>query len=318
MALQSTSSQPTSDYKLVMSTAHLLGQIATDVRKHASTAKVSVSPDSTWTTALAVASKSLDDEDQATLIFPERSKERREAIKKLALSKRPRSSTSILPEPSTSIRRRIRTPFPKDISPAPARPEAKERIRKMAREVLAQGYREPYALDIRAALTEDILATVPGTLTLEMIGAAEDNDGSPKCKLVMEDMLWDTGSHGCTITADLLPERFANRLADPENDPYRDDSRGIVQVQGYLALSNSQFFFESIFTVVPPSMVPNGCSGVILGQRCFMDHMDFRQVPRTILEGRGEELKEDEWGDIKIIEWMDPISGETKIFPEGG
>ena len=148
-----------------------------------------------------------------------------------------------------------------------------------------------------------------------MIDAAEDNDESAKCKLVMEDMLWDTGSHGCTITADLLPEKFANRLADPKNDPYRDDSGSRVQVQGYLALSNSQFFFESIFTVVPPSMVPNGRSGVILGQKCFMDHMEFRQVPRTILEGRGEELKEDEWGDIKIIEWMDPISGETKIFP---
>jgi hypothetical protein len=145
-----------------------------------------------------------------------------------------------------------------------------------------------------------------------MIDAAEDNDESAMCKLVMEDMLWDMGSHGCIITADLLPERFANRLADPGSDPYRDDSGGIVQVQGYLALSNSQFFFESIFRVIPPSMIPNGRSGVILGQRYFMDHMDFRQVPRTILEGRGEELKENEWGDIKIIEWMDPIGGETK------
>jgi hypothetical protein len=43
--------------------------------------------------------------------------------------------------------------------------------------------------------------------------------------------------------------------------------------------------------------------------------MDFRQVPRAILEGRGEELKEDEWGDIKILEWMDPVVGETETFP---
>jgi hypothetical protein len=53
-------------------------------------------------------------------------------------------------------------------------------------------------------------------------------------------MLWDTGSHGCTITADLLPEWFAYRLAGPENDPHRNNSRGIVQVQWYLALSNSK------------------------------------------------------------------------------
>ena len=142
-------------------------------------------------------------------------------------------------------------------------------------------------MDIRAGLTEGNLATVSGTLVLEIIDAAQ-GDESTKCKLVMEDMLWDTGSHGCTITADLLPERFANQLADPKNDPYRGNSGTIVQVQGYLALSNKQFLFRSIFTVVPPSMVPNRRSGVILGQRCLMDHMDFRQVPRAILEGRGE------------------------------
>jgi hypothetical protein len=144
-----------------------------------------------------------------------------------------------------------------------------------------------YLIDIRASLTEDILATVSGTFMLEMIDAAED-DELAKCKLVMKDMLWNTGSHGCTITTDLLPERFAhNRLVDPENDLYRNDSGSMVQVQGYLAFSNSKFF-ESIFTVMPHSMVPNRRSGVILGQRCLMDHMDFRQVPRAILEGRGE------------------------------
>jgi hypothetical protein len=312
---QSPSSQPTVDYKLDMSTAHLLGQITTDVRKYAPTAKVSISPDSTWIVALAVASKSLEDEDQATLIFPEISEERREAIKKLVLSERPRSSTNIPPRPSASIGRRIRTPFPKDITPPPATPEAKERIRELAREALAQGHRQPYTLDIRAALADGMLATISGTLQLEMIDIAKDNDESTKCKLVIEDMLWDTGSHRCTITTDLLPEMFANRLADPGNDPYRNDSGNIVQVQGYLALSNSRFFFESIFTIVPSSMVPNGRSGVILGQNCFMDRMDFRQIPRTILEGRGEKLKEDEWGDIKIIEWMNPVSGETKTFP---
>src|SRR3984957_19004599 len=200
---QSISSQPAFDYKLDMSTAHLLRQIATDVRKHAPTAKVSISPDSTWTTALAVASKSLEDEDRATLIFPETSKERREAIKKLALSERSRLSSNIPLGSSASIGRRIRTPFPKDIKPPPARPGAKERIRELAREALAQPYRQPYASDIRAALTEHNLATVSGTLTLEMIDATDDNDEPVKCKLAVEDMLWDTGSHGRTITADL-------------------------------------------------------------------------------------------------------------------
>jgi hypothetical protein len=309
--------QPTSNYELDMSTTHLLKQITTDVRKHAPTARVSVSPESTWTDALAVASKSLEDEDRATLIFPETSKERREAIKKLLLSEKFRSSSNIPLEPSASIRRRIRTPFPKDIKPPPARPGTKERIREMAREVLAMGYRQPYTLDIRATITEESLAIVSGTLTLEMIDIAEDGDESTTCTLTREDMLWDTGSQVCTITADLLPEKFANRLADPGNDPYRDGSGTRVQVQGYLALSNSKFFFSNVFTVVPPSAVPNGRSGIILGQKYFIDHMELKQVPRAILEVRGEELKEDEWGDIKIIEWMDALSGETKIFVEG-
>ena len=81
-------------------------------------------------------------------------------------------------------------------------------------------------------------------------------------------------------------DSLTNRLVDPENDLYRDDSSSMVQVQGYLALSNE--FFESIFTAIPHSMVPNRRSGVILDQRCLMDHMDFGQMPRAILEGCGE------------------------------
>src|SRR5271154_4960347 len=61
-------------------------------------------------------------------------------------------------------------------------------------------------------------------------------------------------------------QRFANRLSNPKNDPYRDRSLTTVQVQGYLALSNCEFYFETIVRVVPHSMVPNGRSGVILGQ----------------------------------------------------
>ncbi|KIX07019.1 uncharacterized protein Z518_04995 [Rhinocladiella mackenziei CBS 650.93] len=204
MATKSTSSQSTSDYKLDMSTSYLLKQITDDVPKFAPTAEVSISPDATWTEALAVASKSLKDQDQATLIFPETSKERREAIKKLALSEKSRPS-------SASIGRSIRTSFPTDITPPPARPGTKERSQT--------------------------------TLILEVIDGAEEDDNSATCKLVVKDMLWDTGSHGCTITDDLLPQNFSNRLAQSDNDPYRDEFGAIVQVQGYLALSNSIFFF---------------------------------------------------------------------------
>jgi len=184
----------------------------------------------------------------------------------------------------------------------------------MAREAAAQDYRQPYTLDIRAT-SKMALATVSGTLDLHMIDA-ENVDEFPKCKLVLEDMLWDTGSDICIITADILPETFANRLSDSKNDSYRDLSSTTVQVQGYLALSNSEFYFETIVKVVLPSMAPNGRSGVILGQRCFMDRLDVRQVPRHVLEARGQELKEDEWGDIKIIGYVDPVTRELTEFPD--
>lgn len=268
--------------------------------------KVSISQTTTWIKALAAASKSLEAQDRTFHIFPQKSKERREAMKKLALA------AKSLP-PGTPIERGIRTPFQTDEIPHPPRPETRERIRELAREALAQDSRQPYVSTTRAGLDEGILATVPGSLTLQIIDDLE-NDATGSCELVVKNMLWNTGSHGCTITADLLPATFAARLSRPDCDPYRNESRSIVQVEGYIALSNNPFFFESIFSVVPPSAAPNGRSGVILGQRSFMDHLDFRQVPRTILEAHGDTLKDDEWGDIEINEWVDPVTLEITKF----
>jgi hypothetical protein len=40
-----------------------------------------------------------------------------------------------------------------------------------------------------------------------MIDIAEENE-STKCTLTRDDILWDMGSQICTITEDLLPEKF--------------------------------------------------------------------------------------------------------------
>lgn len=157
------------------------------------------------------------------------------------------------------------------------------------------------------------LAAVTGTLRLGVIDGRED-DPSASCKLDIKEMLWDTGSQSCSITADLLPAFFLERLRYPSNDQYRDESGNIVQVEGYIPLSNSEFYFESIFTVVSRNKVPNGRSGVILGQKFFIDHMNFRMVPPVILESHWEEVKENEWGDLEIIEWMDAVTGKTMTF----
>jgi hypothetical protein len=88
----------------------------------------------------------------------------------------------------------------------------------------------------------------------------------------------------------------------------------MVQADGCINLTNSDLDFICVFTVVPPSKVPNSRSGVILGQKGFLDHMMRMEIPSTILKARGEELEEDEWGDINIMEWKDTMTDQVVRF----
>jgi hypothetical protein len=45
---------------------------------------------------------------------------------------------------------------------------------------------------------------------------------------------WDSGSHNCVITSDVLSEGFLQYLTKAENDPYRDSQGTVVQVDGYV------------------------------------------------------------------------------------
>ena len=112
--------------------------------------------------------------------------------------------------------------------------------------------------------------------------------------LLLDDMLWDTGSHGCTITSDLLSHEFMEYLGEKEHDPYRGQSGMRVQVDGYAAFSNKEFRFNTIFTVVAPSQIPNSQSGVILSQKGLIDRMVRTETPREILKHRGEDVKDHE------------------------
>lgn len=188
--------------------------------------------------------------------------------------------------------------------PGPTTLGTREGVQKPARGALTQSYRQlyvPCVLTSRLTLTEGPLTTITGSLNLGVIGHLE-GQLSASCALDIEEMLWHIGSRGCSITADLLPESFLNRLSDSENGPYRDEP-GTVQVHEYIALSNFKYHFESLFTVVPQHKGPSGRRAVTLGQRFFMDRMDFRMEPRAILESHGEKLNENEWSDLKATEW---------------
>jgi hypothetical protein len=190
-----------------MTTSYVLTRLASEVRKKAPTAKMKISRESTWADVLSAVSKSLEEVDQGIRFIPQQTKERREAVKKLALSDEYRAVLNNPLRSSASVVHRIRTPFPGNVAPRPPRRPRppRERVRQMAKEVLEQGFRQPYALNLRAARTENTLATVRGELTLRGIDAEED-DLTSECELKVESMLWDSGSHSCIITSDILPE----------------------------------------------------------------------------------------------------------------
>lgn len=74
-------------------------------------------------------------------------------------------------------------------------------------------------------------------------------------------------------------------------------------------------FFNLIFTVIPLSSAPNHRSGVILGQHGFLNTIVSSAVPRSILVHRGEEVKENIWGDISLYEYLDPVGDLTSFHP---
>jgi hypothetical protein len=75
---------------------------------------------------------------------------------------------------------------------------------------------------------DQAIPLISGTLRLRGIDAEELYTSATEIKLDRTDMMWDTGSHCCIITRDILPPSFASYLDRPENDPYRDATGEVV------------------------------------------------------------------------------------------
>jgi hypothetical protein len=302
---------PSTEVELLeIPTYSLLLRVASDVKSTAPEIRSSVSPHTKWTAALSTACQSLESEDKDILIFPPRTKEQREALKKLALSEQ---CANIFPEsPLRSGGLPIKTPFPMNLTPPRATPEVKERLRQLARENVPFLNRQPYVVRIIPSIAESTLPIASGTLRISPIDE-EEGDISHECTIVRDDMLWDSGAHGCIVTSDVLPQTFVDYLSDKKHDAYRNSAGTSVRVEGYLALTNATFFFSTLFTVVPAPAVPNSRPGVILGQNAFLDHMVWTAKPRALLECHGDEMNGNEWGEIHISEWLD-ASGELHQF----
>lgn len=129
--------EPKSDYKLAARPAysictlpihHLLSQVAANIEAHAPDTSVTIPIRATWTAALIETSQALESSSREMFIFPKRSLEMQEALRKQALSvveNEPLSSHQGLP---------IRSPFAKHKEPPRASAQQKANLRKMAKE----------------------------------------------------------------------------------------------------------------------------------------------------------------------------------------
>ena len=310
--------------EVVLPTSYLLSQVASSVKSRAPTATAKISCRTTWTAALQTAQRSLEQQDQQLVVFPKQTKERQQALKEMALSMcststsvPSRTSNDRITTPENASSRAsdglpIRTNVPKHQLPPRSSPAVRECLRELAKENMAFSDRQPYPLQVPAGITERVLPIVSGTLRLRGLNGDPD-DETDECKLDLNDMLWDTGAHGCTITEDILPSKFRTYLQSSEHDPYRDAGGLHVQVDGYLALTNASVNFNTVFNVRLASSLPNGRSGVILGQSGFLNRMVWTPIPRIVLEMRGEDVGDDFWGDIHLSEYID-VAGTRRAF----
>ena len=150
---------------------------------------------------------------------------------------------------------------------------------------------------IHASLDDQKLATIPGQITLSAIdGGVTD----PSVQISNENCLWDTGAQYCSISADLIKMINPTFLGLENHESYRMQSNFGVQVDAVFSLSNKILEISTIFLVLPPSDIPNGRTGIILGQHGFLDRMMVETIPRSILLKRGQEIEETVWGEIRI------------------
>lgn len=194
---------------------------------------------------------------------------------------------------------RIRTNVNLSNLPEPQKPSAavKSILKENAKKVSDA---DPYVINSRAIVEDGHLPSIAGRLK---ITALDGSDKHPQDIVESSMCLWDTGSHCSSISGDLLSSSFREFLNHPVHDPYRQSgSRNIVQVDALFGFSNQEVEISTIFLVLPLSHIPNSRSGIILGQQAFMEMMIVKCVPRYILIAKGEQVADNEWGDIAVEE----------------
>lgn len=204
----------------------------------------------------------------------------------------------------------IRTKIDLSNFPEPRKPSAAllAILKKNAKTVSVA---DPYVTNnVRAVLEDGHLPSIAGRLQLSALDGLEDH---PQEMIESSMCLWDSASYCSLISEDLLSSTFREFLNHPVHDPYRrSGSRNILQVNAWFRFSNHAAEISTIFTVLPISHIPNRRSGIILGQQAFMAMMVVRCIPRYILIAKGEQVADNEWGDIEVEEYIDSLGKLTR------
>lgn len=107
----------------------------------------------------------------------------------------------------------------------------------------------PYALTIRANLTETTLPTVTAAVRLTGIDGLIQN---PEGNFNAVELIWDIEAHETAVTEEMLSANFRNYLTHPIHDPYRTNTGVRVQLDGEIPFSNTNLADQLCLSCCPP------------------------------------------------------------------
>lgn len=160
---------------------------------------------------------------------------------------------------------------------------------------------DPFVFPLRPKPLHSHLPMLSANVEVEAMDADEEDD-SASCGISGVRCLWDTGAPITIISEDLLPTALRDHIrSDNYVYIYRlADDNPAVQVSMNVQLSNANFKFEILAAVRSSESLPNGFSGMIAGQKTFLDCLEYHVVPASILRSKNIDTQ-DYWGEIRIL-----------------
>lgn len=293
----SPSSTPDPQPPLLDLTAdELLRQLARDMVQKPGIPRVQVPIIVSWGQAVEAAANVLRTVQRQFIITDPRTPEQRRSLRALL------DTTNRDRSPGVPATRNVFSNLSLENTPMPKRPssaEDRERIQRIAEETKRFIRRDPYLL-MYADPGEGFLPALKARM---MLSGIDGDDRSPTVQLKTS-VLLDTGAHVSSISEDLLSPEFRSYLRSTENQPYVVAEGSIVQVSCVIVFSNSYVKLESVARVVKRSRMPNQLSGVLLGQKGFIDNIQYRSIPRNLVLARGEQMSEEFWGLIDVEQYL--------------